>query len=130
MKYAIKENIIPMSMRKFISHYTFMDKHIEPFYKEILKDDYIGGYNGYVSAHGDKFYSERSDFKNKNIEFAVGVMIGMIATYVKKYRKEYESKNMSSEWYWNTFDGIVKENSEVVDRYNKLWDDYESTGEL
>jgi len=117
-------------MRKLISHYTFMDKYIESFYKEILKDDYIGGYNGYISAHGDKFECEKYRYKDRKITYAVGVMIGMIVTYVKKYRKEYKSKKLSSEWYWNTFDEIIKENSEVVGRYNKLWDDYKSTGEL
>ena len=57
-------------------------------------------------------------------------MIGMIATYVRKYRKEHESKGYNNEWYWNTFDLIVRYNLEVVNRYNKLWYDYESTGEL
>ena len=94
-------------MRKLISHYTFMDKHIEPFYKEILKEDYIGGYNGYVSAHGDKFYSEKSNYKDKNIEFAVGVMIGMIVVYTKKYRKIHEKDQFSWEWYCNTFGGMI-----------------------
>ena len=129
MTYTIKEKLIPMSM-KFISHYTFMDKHIEPFYKKILKEDYIGGYDGYVSAHGDKFYSDRSDFKSRNIEFAIGVMIGMIIVYTKKYRKEYEKTHFTWEWYWNTFDKIVEENSELVKKYNKLWYDYKKTGIL
>jgi len=115
---------------KLISYYTFMDKHIEPFYKEILKEDYIGGYTGYVSAHGDKFYCEKSRYEERNIGFAVGVMIGMIATYVRKYRKEHESKGYNNEWYWNTFDLIIRDNLEVVNKYNKLWYDYESTGEL
>ena len=115
---------------KLISHYTFMDKYIESFYKEILKEDYIGGYDGYVSAHGDKFYSERTNYKDRNIGFTVGVMIGMIVCYVKKYRKEHEKKGYNSEWYWNTFDKIVQENSELVKKYNKLWYDYENTGEL
>jgi len=129
MTYTIKEKLIPMSM-KFISHYTFMDKYIEPFYKGILKENYIGGYDGYVSAHGDKFYSDRSDFKSRNIEFAIGVMIGMIIVYTKKYRKEYEKTHFTWEWYWNTFDKIVEENSELVKKYNKLWYDYKKTGIL
>lgn len=115
---------------KWVSHYDFMDKYIDEFFKGILKEEFKFSYQGFVSAHGDKFYSEKTSYEKRNIGFGVGVMLGMIISYKKPYRLEYETNKFSSDWYWKKFDSLVNENFEFVMKYNRLWYDYVNTGEL
>ena len=51
---------------KWISHYDFIEKYIDEFYKEILKETVSFSYQGFSSAHGDKFDSDISEYKFLN----------------------------------------------------------------
>jgi len=101
--------------------YTFMEDNICDMYKEILKNDYIGGYENYPSAHGDKFRCCNSGFKERSVEEPIGTMIAMLISYSRKYKKKYEQNNYSMDWFWKTFDSIIKQNKSTIDNYNLIW---------
>lgn len=74
-------------MEHWFSHYKWLDVHLPKFFEDCKVR---GGWDwnvGIVTAHGDKFYSYRSDFEKAGLHFAHGCAIGLL-TYCYPYSTE------------------------------------------
>jgi len=108
-----------------MSHYTFLDKHLDDFWQQVFgKPLSETGCAGIVSAHGDKAYAYKQDWEDAGIHFYHGVMLFML-TYTKLMDSpQHESK----EWVIDQYPIFKEKLPQIIISYYAII--HEPTGKI
>jgi hypothetical protein len=90
-----------------VSHYKYLDIAFPMFLKNIGHGDKWEWNCGIVTAHGDKGYSYRNDWEERNIPFHEGMVLYLL-TYMNPWANEARNTNHGfidpKEWVINNYD--------------------------